>query len=292
MRGQLTTVEQKIARIANRQHGVVARAELRDAGLSEKEIDRRVDKGILLVEYRGVYRVGHRSPSVEAHYIAAVKACGDGAVLSGRAAAFLYGLLKGAAPPPEVTTPTKRSIGGLKTRRGKAIEATKVRGIPVTTVPRTLVDLAAVLDDHALARACHEAGVRYGTTPRQVEAVLRRHPRSKGAAKLRRIMSGDVPVSLSNLEAAFIALLRRHRLPVPRTNKPAGTKRVDCRWPDYHLTVELQSYQFHNTRHSWQQDYERQRQAYARDDAFREYTWADVFEDSTRMLAELRELLT
>src|SRR5207248_7487361 len=86
-----------------------------------------------------------------------------------------------------------------------------------------------------------------------------------------------------------IARLRDVNLPLPKTNKPAGSKRVDCRWPG--LTVELISYQFHNSRYSWEQDLERERQAYDRGDRFRRYSWKDVTENPTRMLNELRQLL-
>src|ERR671914_538703 len=92
------TAEQKIARIASAAHGVVTRRELLDADISSEEIKCRLRSGALIREYPGVYRVGHRAPSVEARYMAAVKACGDGAVLSGRAAGHLLLLLNG--PPP------------------------------------------------------------------------------------------------------------------------------------------------------------------------------------------------
>src|SRR3954469_9202155 len=100
MRWQSTTVEQKLARLGGRQHGVVTRPELLRAGISTGAIERRVRKGLLIQEHPGVYRVGHRAPTVEARYLAAVRACGEGAVLSGRAAAHLLSLLKGAPPPP------------------------------------------------------------------------------------------------------------------------------------------------------------------------------------------------
>ncbi len=104
-----------------------------------------------------------------------------------------------------------------------AVEATSWRDIPITTVPRTLVDLAADLDEDDLARACHEAGVRYRTTPRQVEAVLaRRANESRGAATLRKVLLGDVHVTLSKLEQRFLALLREAGLPLPITNRPAA----------------------------------------------------------------------
>src|SRR6266511_34238 len=107
MRPQGRTAEQKLARIAETRHGVVTRAELLRAALTADEIRRRVRKGVLLREYRGVYRLGHRAPSVEASYLAAVYACGEGALLSGRAAAYILGLVRGQPPAPEVTAPTE-----------------------------------------------------------------------------------------------------------------------------------------------------------------------------------------
>jgi hypothetical protein len=111
------------------------------------------------------------------------------------AAAHVLGLRKGRAPAPEVTTPTERRVAGVATRRSRRLhpsDATTSRGIPVTTVARTLVDLAAALSPGDLARACHEAGVLHGTTPAAVELVLERRPNSPGAAKLRAILRGDV----------------------------------------------------------------------------------------------------
>jgi hypothetical protein len=172
MDGQGRTVERKVARLASRAHGVVARVELLGAG--------------------------------------AVRACGEGALLSGRAAGWLWGLLKGPAPAAEVTAPTERRVKGVRTTRARRAkrEATKCRAIPVTTVARTLVDLAAVVDEPKLARACHEAGVVHHTTPAEVDTVLARRPRSPGAGKLRRIMRGDTRVTLSRLESRFLERLK------------------------------------------------------------------------------------
>lgn len=218
---------------------MVTRRQLLAAGISGDEIAHRVRGGALLREYPGVYRVGHRAPSVEARYLAAVLACGERALLSGSAAAHIWGLIKGAAPPPQVITPTERRIEGINTRRSRKIDpndATTCRGIPITTVPFTLIALAAQLDAEALARACHEAGVRYGTTPRQVEGVLLRRPNAPGTRQLRAVLQGDVKVTLSKLEQRFLELLRHERLELPQTNRPAGTRRVDCRWPSHRLT--------------------------------------------------------
>ena len=165
-----------------------------------------------------------------------------------------------------------------------------VLAIAVTTVARTLVDLAAVLSLDALARACHEAGVLHGTTPAHVEAVLARRPTSPGAAKLRRVLHGDVRVTLSKLERRFLALLKAEGFPLPQTNRRIGGRRVDCRWPAHRLTIEVDGYRYHRSRHAWEQDRRREREARARGDEFRRYTYGDVLEDPRLMLSELRVL--
>jgi very-short-patch-repair endonuclease len=142
------------------------------------------------------------------------------------------------------------------------------------------VRISSLLSFDELAKAAHEATVRYRIT------------RVRGAPqRLLAILEGDAPVLLSQLERGSRALLRKEGLRLPMTNKPAGAHYVDCRWPHYKLTVELDSYRFHRTRHAWEQDRRRDRAARARGDEFRRYTWADVFEDPDQMLAELRELL-
>ena len=263
-------------------------------GVTAEQIKQRLAKGSLIREHRGIYRVGHAAPNLEAKYLAAVWACGDGAVLSGLAAAYHYALIRGRAPVPEVTSPSDRRVKGVLTHRARrcAVHAAIHRGIPILSVPAVLVDIAAKQPIRELARACHEAGVKYGSTPRQVEAVLAQRPSSPGARNLRRIMSGDFHVTLSKLERRFLKLLRDAGLPLPITNRPAGSKRVDCRWPEHRLTVELDSYQFHNSRHSWEQDHVRRREARARGDEFRRYTSIDVFEETDVMIAELAELLS
>jgi hypothetical protein len=126
------TVERVLARIAGGQHGLVARWQLLAAGLTDGEIKQRLCTGGLLRVYRGVYRVGHQAPGVEARYLGAVLACGEGALLCGRAAGYLFGALKGLAPPPEVMAPTKRRVRAVRTRRARIDprDATRWRRIP------------------------------------------------------------------------------------------------------------------------------------------------------------------
>jgi len=240
-----------MASLATRAHGSVTRLELLAVGVSADQIRGRIEKGALIPEYPGIYRVGHRAPSQEASYMAATKAGGEDVFISGRPAAHALGLVKGRIPRPEVTSRRHLDIDGLRSTRCDNLvrEDTRLwKGIPITSPPRTLVDLAAVLNAEALARACHEAGVKYGTAPRHVEAVLKRKPNAPGAAKLRAIITGDQKITLSKLERRFLQRLREAGLSLPHTNVRAGTKRVDCRWPEHHLTVELNSFTFHNSR--------------------------------------------
>jgi very-short-patch-repair endonuclease len=282
-----------IGELATAHHGVVRRQQLLRAGVTVAEIKWRLRTGALLRDYPGVYRVGHRAESLEARYLAAVWACGTEALLCGAAAAHLWELVKGHAPRPEVTTLNQRKIRGVATHRWAvyADERSVCRRVPVTTVPRTIVDIAGRLSLDRLTRICHEAGVRYKTTPRAVYSVVERRPNAKGAKALHIVLKGDAPVLLSRLERQFLRLLREEGLPLPQTNRPAGGRRVDCRWPTHRLTVELDGYRFHHSRYAWEQDRRREREARARGDEFRRYVWGDVFEEPELMLTELRSLL-
>ncbi len=290
-----TTVEHELSRLATPAHGVVTRAELLGNGVTVAQIKYRLRSGALQREYPGVYRVGHRAPSTEARYLAAVRACGPDALLCDRAAGHLLGLLKTGPPVPEVVAPTARCVSGIRTRRARRMDAVAAwtwHGVPVTSAAQVIVDLAPRLTFDDLARACHEAGVRHGTTPREVEAVLARFPRRPGADKLRSILRGEARVTLSTLERRFLVVLRDAELELPQTNRSVDGRRVDCRWPARRLTVELDSYRYHQSRHAWEMDRRREREARARGDEFRRYTYGDVLEDPSLMLAELRALVT
>jgi hypothetical protein len=289
------TAAEIMARVATSAQGVATRQELLDAGMSSDQINDRRISGALIPEFEGVYRVGHRAPSVEAHYMAAVKACGKGSVLRGRAAAHLWGLIRGPAPVPQVLTPTERRIKGIDTTRSRRIDrrdVTERNGIPITTVARTVVDVAADSTPDDLALYFHAGATRYKLKPHHVEAVLKRKRNAKGAARLRRVIYGDTRALLSDLERGFIALLEAHNLPLPRTNIPKDGHWVDCRWDDYPLTVELDSYRFHNTRRAWEEDQKRERKARRRGDEYRRYVYSDVFEDPEPTVADVAQLLS
>jgi hypothetical protein len=125
--------DRKVAEMASVRHGVVTRGALLEAGISPAAIDRRIGSGGLIPVHRGVYRVGHRAPSREATYLAAVLACGPDALLCRRPAAHLHVLIRGAAPPAEVVTRSERRIEGILTCRSKRMDpqdATVVLGDP------------------------------------------------------------------------------------------------------------------------------------------------------------------
>lgn len=293
MREQNAAADRSIAAIATRQQGNVTHEQLLTAGLSTSAIGRRVAKGSLIRQHRGVYRVGHEAPSVKARYTAAVLAAGDGAALNCRAAGHLMKLLRGSPPAPEVLAPTKKRIKGVTVRSEAGIDPRDVTvfdGIPTTTVARTLVDLAGCLPEYELGRAWHQARVLYRTEPEDVAAVLARRPNSKGAKTLRETIRGK-PISLSGLERAFLELCKAHNLALPETNRNVGGRYVDCRWPAHKLTVELDSYRYHSSRHAWEEDRKRERQARARGDDFRRYTSDDVFEDPRPLLNELTPVI-
>src|SRR5687767_232072 len=189
-----------IARIAARQHGRVSWQQLVDHGVDRHAIQRRLEDGSLYRVHRGVYAVGHPGRSLHADYIAATLACGPGAVVSHRAAAHLLRLLRGAPPRPEVTVPSTagRTRAGIVVHRVHALPARdtmKLHGIPITTVPRTLLDLAPQLAPELLTRACHEAWVHHDLKPATIEACIARNPSKKAIAKLRRALSADVTLS-------------------------------------------------------------------------------------------------
>jgi very-short-patch-repair endonuclease len=293
MGAKRSTVEAKIARIAGRAHGIVTRSELIAAGITPRQIKGRVERGALIPVHRGVFRAGHCAPSIEATYLAAVKACGEKAVLAGLAAAHMLGLVRTRPARIEVIAPTYRRVWGIVTRRDRLgpRESGRWRGVPITSVQRTLVDLAAVLEEDDLALAVHEADIRHHTTPDQIERVLSRRHNWPGARKLRRVIWGEVPVALSRLEKRFLERLKEASLPQPEMNSRIDGRYVDCRWPKHRLTVELDSYRYHRSRHVWEQDHQREREARARGDEFRRYTWRDVDEEPEPMLADLARLL-
>ncbi|HEX4344086.1 MAG TPA: type IV toxin-antitoxin system AbiEi family antitoxin domain-containing protein [Solirubrobacteraceae bacterium] len=271
--------------LAARQHGRIGWAQLVELGVDRRRIQRWVGDGRLRRVHHGVYALGHTAPSLRGGYMAAVLACGPTAALSHRAAAHLLGLVRGAVPPPEVTVPTRagRKRPGIVIHRARTVHRLDLAtfdDIPVTIVPRILLDIAPTTEPTQLTRACHEAWVRHGTTPRHVEACIARNPTKPGARRLRTALGREV--TLSELEDGFLALLREHALPAPQTNVSRHGDKVDCHWPQLDLTIELHSFRYHATRAAFETDLARRRRS--RHLAF---SYGDVFERPADTIAEI-----
>jgi len=262
-----------IAELADRQHGVLARSQLLGLGFGRRAIARRLEAKRLHPVHRGVYAVGHRRLSQQAWWMAAVLACGPDAVLSHRSAALLWGILEGSRATVEISAP--RQLGSRDGVRARVAsiprdERTVEGGIPVTTVPRTLLDLAATLQPHELNRALERAEALRLSDPNPLVAVVERHRGRRGMAKLRRALElGPLrpAITRSELERRFLSFLERAGLPLPQTNvwiEVAGEWiQVDCLWRDQRVIVELDSRAYHQTGAAFERDRRRDRRLHA-----------------------------
>jgi very-short-patch-repair endonuclease len=230
--------------IARDQEGVVARAQLERAGFNRWAIDRALRSGRLHLIHKGVYSTQAPELATEdALLIAALMAAGDGAVLSHGTAAWRWQII--AAPPRKVelavprdrTAPIGVRLFRSQFRSGDVILDAR---FPSTSVPRTLLDLAARYDRRALLKALAEAEFHHDTRPADIERTLRRgHP---GSANLRAALKAHAPGHgqvKSNLERRFRRLLIKNRIELPLRNQPLGPWTIDCLWPDRRVAVEL-----------------------------------------------------
>jgi very-short-patch-repair endonuclease len=256
---QLATPDVAIARVAGRQHGMVARWQLVAAGLDGDAIAYRVRAGRLHPRHRGVYAVGHVPVSPLATAMAAVLACGEDAVLSHRSAAALWRILPRWPHPVEVTARAGRTLRGIHVHRSRTLtrdDVTRHHGIPVTTPERTLLDVTETLPDRELARAENEAYVQKLTTPPALAVFLTRNP-GRPTSRLTHERSATAAPTRSHLEDDFLRFLRRHRLPIPELNQRIAGYEVDAVWRDRRLIVELDGYAYHATPQAFERDRER-----------------------------------
>ena len=278
----------EVARIAAGQYGRITAQQLIGAGVDRDRIKRWRADGRLRSEHTGVFTLGHPDPSARGVYRSAALAAGDGAVVSHLAVAHVLNLRRGRVPPPEVTIPVDngRKRPGIRIHRSRLHprDVSTLDGLPITTVPRALLDLAPRTAPHELTRMCHEAWIHHRTTPEHIAATIARNPHKPGAAKLQRALGADV--LLSELEHGFKALLRRHGLPPARTNIDVKGDKVDCHWPALNVTVELHSWRFHGTRHAFEQDLARRRRS-----NHLAFGYGDIFEREAQTAAELKPLL-
>jgi predicted transcriptional regulator of viral defense system len=275
MRVQLAHPDKTCAQIAARQHGVISFRHLLDAGLTQSGVDRRLGAGRLHRVYRGVYAWGHSGLSNEGRWLAAVLACGEGAVLSYRSAAELWGLLKVAVGPIHVSLPKRSGRAhqkGLVIHRPSSLpeaDRTRENRIGVTTVARTIRDLRRTAPAGVVRQALRQANYE-GLELGNEEAG-----------------SGE----RGELERRFLRFLHRNGLPLPAVNVKVGIYTVDFLWRRFRLVVETDDWQGHQGRQAFEDD--RARDAYLKTRGFEvvRITWRQLEGNPGSVLALLRRYL-
>lgn len=288
-----------IVAVASRQHSVVGHGQLTDLGIGEGAIKHRLRCGRLYLVHRGVYAVGGRRLTRDGRWWAALIALGPGAVLSHRAAAALWGLRRSEGV--DVTVPgDRRAPSGVVVHRSvlPPDEVAERAGFPVTTVARTIVDLAAIRPLHEVRKAVDEAErLRLGDTLSLADVVAR-YPGKRGIRKVRAILAEGrigADVTREELEERFLRFIRRSKLPRPRTNQLVDTARrtyeCDCVWQQQRLIVELDGYASHGTRRAYESDRERDRALSVAGWRTVRITWRQLHDDPEAVRRDLEALL-
>jgi hypothetical protein len=262
---RLEIVDQRVAALAERQHGVVSTRQLGAIGLPQRAVSHRAAAGRLHRVHQGVYAVGHTVLTVNGRRMAAVLAAGPGAVLSHASAAALWDIRPTSATRIDISV---RSAGGRAKRPGLRIhrtptlqtdEITAHQGIRVTSPARTLLDLASSLPRRALERALDEAEIRELYDRRALEAVALAHAGEHGARALAEALAqdGDPVLTDSELEEIMLGLCDEQQLERPTPRAWVAGLRVDFLFAASRLVVETDGYRYHRTRRAFERDRER-----------------------------------
>ncbi|HWI21031.1 MAG TPA: DUF559 domain-containing protein [Baekduia sp.] len=285
-----------IAAIAARQHGLVTAAQLRRLPLDWKSIARREQTGRLHRRYRGVYSVGHEVLTREGVWLAAVFASGPTAALSHRSAAHHLGLVADSPREfAEVTASTRgrRAQSGLRlyeTTRLVPDQFTEHDGIRVTSVARTIADLAAVTTPRQVERAIGRAEVRHSVSVKELMDAARYR---KGARVIRRIIgASDVPMTRSGLEDRFLALVGNAGMPLPKANTIVAGYEVDFLWERQKLIVETDGDADHLARSARHRDRRRDARLSALGYAVIRFGWEQVVGRPDEVTASLHGALS
>jgi very-short-patch-repair endonuclease len=271
--------------------------ELRACGLSDKAVAVRVRNGWLHRLYRGVYAVGHPNPPIEGRFIAAVKACGTGAVLSHYSAAALFGFVQWDDRFPEVTVPgsTTRRHQELRVHRTTTLSAPDVsrhRGIPITSPARTLADLATMLDYRSLRRTVRQAQSLRRVQLRDLVEMVGRLGRRRGVQNLTRILATGPAPTRSELEDIVLDLILNAGFRRPDVNVPLridGRRIVpDFRWPECRLVVEADGAAWHDSKLSREDDAERQALLEAHGERVLRVSWKQAVSRPAETMARIR----
>jgi predicted transcriptional regulator of viral defense system len=275
----------EVAALADAQHGVVSRAQLLQAGLSVQAVDRRVRAQRLRPMHRGVYAVGHRRLTAQGRWMAAVLACGNGAVLSHQTAAALWELRRVGSGAIHVTVPGdpgRKRRAGIRLHRSTTLtpeDVTTVDGIPVTTVARTIIDLARTLAPDALEDAIDRADQRH--------LVDFADLRQANPASLQAVLRAYAPApTRSELERRFLRICADHAIPRPEVNQYVEGFLVDFVWRDRRLIVEVDGYAYHRSPQAFERDHERDAELAATGWRVLRFTWRQL-EDRPRWVAAM-----
>jgi Transcriptional regulator, AbiEi antitoxin len=292
-----------IAALAGRQYGVVERSQLLALGLTTSAIGRRIESGRLHQLHAGVFAVGHRLVSQRGRWMAAVLAIGDGALLSHRSPAALWGLRGEPKGAVHVTLASKsRHVPGIRRHSSRCLhvdEITVEYGVPVTSVPRTIFDCARGGDVDLVENLLRQAEYSERYDPLSLPALVARYPRRRGCrtvkAALRRLEESPSGHTASRLEERFLPFLRAYGLPIPHLNEwivLGGTRyKVDCRWPGTKEIVELDSWKAHGTRSAFREDRERDRRLRVAGYGLTRISWAQLDDEPAAIATDLRALL-
>jgi predicted transcriptional regulator of viral defense system/very-short-patch-repair endonuclease len=298
-----TPPEVRLARIAARQHGLVTLRQLEAIGIRGTSVKRRVAIGRLVRIYRGVYAVGHVQRTREAHWIAAVMACGPGSFLSHLDAAALWGIYKSKGTTIHVTTRARstRRVPGIKVHRARKLDPTDVTtkdAIPVTTVARTLIDLTDLLPTDRILRAMREAEYLKLLDVDTLIAAVQRARGRRRLIELKTAIERHRPGQIvrEELEHRFLELLHEAGLPAPQTNIKVKTRRrtymVDCLWSDEAVAVELDGRAAHIRAEAFEEDRARDAALTATGLRPLRFTWRRLTEEPEDVLAELKATLS
>jgi very-short-patch-repair endonuclease len=255
----------ELAGLAERQWGVITRAQLMEAGLRDRGIAEWVRGGRIRRLYRGVYAYGHDRLRLEGRWLAAVMACGPGAVLSHRDAAQMWEIRQSSSPLIDVTVPSQNGRirrQGIRVHRSGRLAAEEVtvrHGIPVTTVARTLLDLADVLELQQLRRAVTEAEYRNRFDLTALNAVVENNPGRRGR-KVMEAVEGRRHRTRSPLEERFLAFMHRWGVEEAESGVWIAGYEVDFVWTRVGLVVELDGVAAHGTRSAVRRDRRRDRE--------------------------------
>jgi hypothetical protein len=243
-----------------------------------------------------VYAVGHEQTAAVARAAAAVLAYGDGAILSHSSAASLWGITKRWDFPLEVTVTADRRRPGIRTHRSTTLTRKDIRrhlGIRVTSPARTVLEIAPRLSDRALARAVNDARLSRHLRLTDLDELLARLPRHAGARRLRPFAEagqGQGPTR-SGWEDELDAFVTRFGLPVPEINTHVAGWEVDAVFPRERMIVELDGWETHRDRRSFENDRERDAATLAAGYVTVRVTWDRFHDAAVREAERLHEIL-